>query len=146
MRMTPEEYLKDRVEQQINWYDRKSVSSKKWFYFLQIIVLVMSAAVPVVSIFSIVFENTWIRICIGILGAIVTISTGIISICQFRKNWIEYRTTAESLKREKFMFKTKTGFYSESDAFPLLVERIEALVSKEHTDWKQHLKIQKQAD
>lgn len=144
--MTQEEYLKDRVEEQISWYDRKSVSSKKWFYFLQIIVLIMSAAVPVVSMLSIVFEDIWIRICIAILGAIVIISTGIISICQFRKNWIEYRSTAESLKHEKYMFKTKTGFYSKGDVFPLFVERIETLVSKEHTDWKQHLRIQKQAD
>lgn len=95
---------------------------------------------------SIVFEDIWIRICIAILGAIVIISTGIISICQFRKNWIEYRATAESLKHEKYMFKTKTGFYSKGDVFPLFVERIETLVSKEHTDWKQHLRIQKQAD
>ena len=142
--MTPEEYLKDRVENQIDWYDRKSLNNKKWFYLLQIIVLAMSAAVPVVSILSIVFEDIWIRICIAILGAIVAISAGIISICQFRKNWIEYRATAESLKHEKFMFKTKTGFYAKSDAFPVFVERIEALVSRENMDWKQHLKIQKQ--
>ena len=144
--MTPEEYLKDRVENQINWYDRKSVRNKKWFYLLQIIVLAMSAAVPVVSMLSIVFEDIWIRVCIAILGAIVTISTGIVSICQFRKNWIEYRATAESLKYEKYMFKTKTGLYAESGAFPIFVDRIETLVSKEHTDWKQHLKIQKQTD
>ncbi len=143
MKITPEEYLEDRVEEQINWYNRKSISNKKWFYLLQIIVLVMSATVPVVSILSIVFESIWIRLGIGILGAIAAIATGIISICQFRKNWIEYRTTAESLKCEKYMFKTKTGFYAERDAFPVFVERIEALVSKEHTDWKQHLKIQK---
>ena len=142
--MTPEEYLKDRVENQIDWYDRKSLNNKKWFYLFQIIVLAMSAAVPVVSILSIVFENMWIRICIAILGAIVAISAGIISICQFRKNWIEYRSTAESLKHEKFMFKTKTGLYSKSDAFPVFVERIEALVSRENTDWKQYLEIQKQ--
>ena len=146
MEMTPGEYIQDRVEQQINWYDRKSTSNKKWFYFLQIIVLVMSVAVTVVSILSIVFESIWIRLGIGTLGAIATIATGIISICQFRKNWIEYRTTAESLKCEKYMFKTKTGFYAENDPFPVFVERIEALISKEHKDWKQHLKIWKQVD
>ncbi|MXV84145.1 DUF4231 domain-containing protein [Candidatus Poribacteria bacterium] len=144
--MTPEEYLKDRVEQQINWYDCKSTLNKRYFYLLQIIVLVMSAAVPVVSILSIVFESIWIRLAIGILGALATIATGIISICQFRKNWIEYRTTAESLKCEKYMFRTKTGFYAKSGTFPVFVERIEALISKEHKNWEQHLRIQKQAD
>ena len=141
--MISEEYLKDRVENQIGWYDRKSLSNKKWFYLFQIIVLVMSAAVPVVSVLSVVFEDTWIRFCIAILGAIVTISAGIISLYQFRKNWIEYRSTAEALKHEKFMFKTKTGPYSKGEAFPVFVERIEALISRENTDWKRHLKTQK---
>ena len=142
--MTPEEYLENRVEQQINWYDRKSTYNKNWFYSLQIIVLVMSAAVPVVSILSTVFESIWIRVGIGILGAIAAIATGIISVYQFRKNWIEYRTTAESLKYEKYMFKTKTGLYTESGTFPVFVERIEALISKEHKNWEQHLKTWKQ--
>lgn len=144
--MTPEEYLKNRVEQQINWYDCKSTYNKKWFYSLQIIVLVMSATVPVGSILSTVSESIWIRVGIGILGAIATIATGIISIYQFRKNWIEYRTTAESLKYEKYMFKTKAGFYAKSEAFPVFVERIEALISREHKNWGQHLKIRKQTD
>ena len=103
----------------------------------------MSAAVPVVSMLSIVFEDTWIRFCIAILGAIVTISVGIMSLYQYRKNWIEYRSTAESLKHEKFMFKTKTGVYSQIAAFPVFVEKIEALISRENTDWKRHLKTQK---
>lgn len=144
--MTPEEYLKDRVENQINWYDRKSIKNKKWFYLLQIIVLAMSAAVPVVSMLSIIFEEIWIRICIAILGAIVTISTGIISICQFRKNWVEYRAIAESLKYEKYLFKTTTGRYAKGDAFPVFVERIESLISKELKDWKQCLRIERQAE
>ena len=63
MKMTPEEYLKDRVENQINWYDRKSIRNKEWFCFLQIIVLAMSGAVPVVSMLSIVFEDIMKSIC-----------------------------------------------------------------------------------
>jgi Protein of unknown function (DUF4231) len=52
-------------------------------------------------------------------------------------HWIEYRATAESLKKEKFLFLTQTDPYDKDDAFHLLVERVEALLSKENTEWLQ---------
>lgn len=138
--MTPEEYLKDRVEDQIVWYDRKSGLNKMWFIILQIVTLVASASVPVFAIFS---SNMWARITVAILGSATAISTGIVSLYQFREHWIEYRTTAESLKHEKYMYQTGTGPYAEDGAFLVLVERIEALVSQENTAWQQRLKSQK---
>lgn len=30
--MTQEEYLKERVEDQISWYDKKSGNNKRWFH------------------------------------------------------------------------------------------------------------------
>ena len=138
--MTPEEYLKDRVEDQIVWYDRKSGSNKMWFIILQIVTLVASASVPVFAIFS---SNMWARITVAILGSATAISTGIVSLYQFREHWIEYRTTAESLKHEKYMYQTGTGPYVEDGAFSVLVERIEALVSQENTAWQQRLRSQK---
>lgn len=30
--MTEEEYLKERVEDQISWYDKKSGNNKRWFH------------------------------------------------------------------------------------------------------------------
>ena len=62
--MTPEEYLKDRVEDQIVWYDRKSRSNKMWFIILQITTLGASASVPVFAIFS---SNMWARVTVAIL-------------------------------------------------------------------------------
>jgi len=138
--MTPEEYLKDRVEDQIVWYDRKSGSNKMWFIILQIATLVASASVPVFAIFS---SDMWARVTVAILGSATAISTGIVSLYQFREHWIEYRTTAESLKHEKYMYQTGTGPYIEDGAFSVLVERIEELVSQENTAWQQRLKTQK---
>ena len=138
--MTPEEYLKDRVEDQIIWYNRKSGSNKRWFIILQIATLVASSSVPVFAIFS---NDMWARVTVAILGSTTAISTGIVSLYQFREHWIEYRTTAESLRHEKFMYQTGTGPYLEDCAFSILVERIEALVSQENTAWQQRLNTRK---
>lgn len=141
--MTPEEYLKDRVEDQIIWYDRKSGSNKMWFIILQITTLVASASVPVFAIFS---GDMWARVTVAILGSATAITTGIVSLYQFRKHWIEYRTTAESLKHEKYMYQTGTGPYVGGDAFSVLVERVEILASQENTAWQQRLKTHKKED
>ena len=53
--------------------------------------------------------------------------------------WIEYRTTVAALKKEKFLFVTKTEPYDSDDAFPILVQRMESLVSKENVTWAQYL-------
>ena len=52
---------------------------------------------------------------------------------------MEYRTTAESLKKEKYLFQTRVDPYHEGDAFYTLVQRIEAMVSKETTNWAQYM-------
>jgi hypothetical protein len=52
---------------------------------------------------------------------------------------IEYRATAESLKKKKFLFLTQTDPYNKDDAFHLLVQRVEALLSNESTDWVQSM-------
>jgi len=141
--MTSDEYLKDRVEGQITWYDRKSRLNKQGFIILQIITLVAAASVPVFSIFS---GDLWARVIVAILGSATAVTTGIVSLYQFREHWIEYRTTAESLKHEKYMFQTGTGPYTGDDAFAAFVERVEALVSQENTAWQQRLKTQKKED
>lgn len=138
--MTPEEYLKDRVDDQIVWYARKSGSNKMWFIILQIATLVAAASVPVFAIFS---SDMWARVTVAILGSATAITTGIVSLYQFRDHWIDYRTTAESLKHEKYMYQTGTGSYVGDGAFSVFVERIEALVSQENTTWQQRLKTQK---
>lgn len=141
--LTPDEYLKNRVENQIEWYDHKSAANKKGFIILQIITLLASASIPVFSIFSV---NMWARVLIAILGSATAVTTGIVSLYQFREHWIEYRTTAESLKHEKYMFQTATGPYSAEDAFTVFVEHIETLVSQENAAWQQCLKTQKTKD
>jgi hypothetical protein len=83
---------------------------------------------------------------VAVLGSATAVTTGIVSLYQFREHWIEYRTTAESLKHEKYLFQTGTEPYSEENAFCLFVDTIEALVSQENRAWQQRLKTQKKEE
>ena len=132
----PETYLKERVEDQIGWYDRKGVFNKRWFIALRTVEIAAAATVPFLSGFS---SYPGIAATIGIIGIIITLCAGVTHLCQFQERWIEYRTTAEALKKEKFLFVTKTEPYNGDDAFPILVQRIETVASKENVTWAQHL-------
>ena len=89
------DYLRDRVDDQIAWYDRKSQANKRGFVVCQIIMLAAAAAVPVVAIFS---GDLWSRVVVAVLGSATVVTAGIASLYQFRGHWVEYRTTAESLR------------------------------------------------
>ena len=54
-------------------------------------------------------------------------------------SWIEYRARAESLRKEKFLFLAQTEPYDKDDAFDLLVQRVEALLSNKNTDGAQSM-------
>jgi len=136
--MTEEEYIQDRVDDQINWYDKKSSFNQKWFKRLQVISIISASTIPFLTGYS-SGEDDSIRIFIGILGLVVAAISAILSLYKFQEHWIEYRTICESLQHEKYLFLTKTSPYNNNEPFPVLVHRIESLISKENTDWLQYM-------
>ena len=71
----------------------------------------------------------------AVLGAVVVVLEGIQHLNQYQSNWISYRATAEALKHEKYLFLARAGPYTGPQAEPLLAERIESLISQEHSKW-----------
>ena len=77
---------------------------------------------------------------VALLGALIAVISTIISLNQFQENWIEYRTTCESLRHEKFLYLTKAEPYNNEEPFGLFVQRVESLISKENSSWSQYTK------
>lgn len=143
--MNQEEYLKERLEGQIDWYDKKSIKNQNWFKRLQVIVIVASATIPFLSGFM--DETTlYLKIVVGLLGLTIAAATAILGLYQFQENWLEYRTTCETLRHEKYLFLTGAAPYDEDEPFLLLVERVEGLISKENTNWQSYMKQSTDAD
>lgn len=74
---------------------------------------------------------------IGTLGVLIALAAAAGSLFKFHENWIQYRTTAEQLKHEKFLFLTGIRPYDDEERFASLVQRIESLISKENSAWAQ---------
>jgi hypothetical protein len=133
--VSPEEYIEQRLDDQIGWYDRKSTANQRWFKRLRFAEIVAAATIPFLSGFA--GNSLAIKIAIGALGVFVAVIASVLGLLQFQVHWIGYRAIAESLRKEKFLFLTQTEPYDKDDAFHLFVQRVEALLSKENIEWAQ---------
>lgn len=118
----------DHLQDQIEWYDRKSGSNQKTFKYLKICTISAAALIPFLA-------KTVPSVTAG-LGVFIVILEGLQQLNQYHSNWIAYRSTCEALKHEKFLYLGKAGMYAAAnDPHALLAERIESLVSQEHAKW-----------
>jgi hypothetical protein len=124
--------IMERLEDQIAWYDKKSLSNQRTFKRVKVVEIVVAALIPLLSGLKI----TWIVWVIGGLGVVITILEGTLHLNQYQQNWIAYRSTCESLKHEKYVYLGKASPYAAAaDPRALLAERVESLVSQEHAKW-----------
>ena len=122
----------ERLEDQIGWYDRKSVSNMHWFKRLKMTEIVAAAIIP----FLAATHLPQAAVTTGVLGVLITVFEGMLQLNQYHENWIRYRSTCESLKHEKYIFLANAAPYSNvENARALLAERVESLVSQEHAKW-----------
>lgn len=134
--MNEEEYMTSRVDEQIDWYDRKSQTAQRWFKLLKAIEILSAAAIPLIAGFA--KDPFPVTLSVGILGGVIVVLSSFSGLNQFQENWTGYRTTCESLKHEKFLFLAKGEPYHGDAPFRLFVQRTERLISKENSAWSQY--------
>jgi hypothetical protein len=128
--MSQSDIVLERLEDQMNWYDRKAGYNERTFKRLRIATLIASSGIPLCAAF------VKYPVVTGGLGALIALFEGLQQLNQYHQNWITYRSTAEALKHEKYLFLGAAGpFASVENPRLLLAERVEALVSQEHSKW-----------
>lgn len=137
-KMEDTQYIEQRLDDQIRWYSNKSQWNQKCYKGLRLIEILAACSIP--FLVGYVSTSLSLKYVVGILGVLIAVISGVLALYKFQENWIEYRTTCESLKHEKFLYLTKSDPYNSNNPFPLLVHRVEALISKENTKWSQYIK------
>lgn len=132
--MNADEYLQSRVNDQINWMEGKSKYNQKMYKLLKLLEIVAAAAVPFLVNFR--KDSQEVTIIAGALGVLIVVLQGVHQIYRYHQNWLTYRTTIETLKREKFLFETQTEPYNTMDAYKRFVQNIEALLADENQKWR----------
>lgn len=121
-----------RLEDQIDWYDRKSRAAQRIFKRFKVIEILAAAAIPFLA--AVGFRG--LNLVTAGLGVLITVLEGLLHLNQYQQNWTTYRSTCESLKHEKFVYLARAGPYaSVSDPRALLADRVESTVSQEHAQW-----------
>ncbi len=135
--MTEQDYITERVDGQIAWYNRKAGTNKTYHYWCKTIIMTFSAAIPVITLIH--YDINLKDITLGTLGAIIAILTGMSALMSYQEKWTEYRESAEELLHEKMMFLTRTGLYS-NHGFDHFVARIEDILKGERSKWSLNAK------
>jgi len=69
-------------------------------------------------------------------SVLVAILTSVLKSFKYQENWINYRNTCETLKKEYYYYEAEIHQYGESeDKEALFIERVESLISRENTLW-----------
>ena len=124
--------IMQRLEDQIDWYDRKSIANQRTYKQMKVVEILAAAIIP----FLAALRSPNIGMVTGALGVLVTVLEGMLHLNQYQQNWINYRSTCEALKHEKYTYLGKASPYANvPDAHALLAERVETLVSEEHAKW-----------
>jgi hypothetical protein len=134
-----EEYVRNRLDDQIKWYSEKSAFNKSRYRLFQVVIIVASGTIPILNLTATAFMDDAQHAALftsSILGSIITIITAFSQMEKYFETWILYRTTVETLKREKFLYINNAADYSnlgDTEKNRLLVERVEVLLSSENS-------------
>ncbi len=134
--MKADEYVDQRVNQFVGWYDRKAVKAKAAYLRIRTIAVVGALVVPVAANLDFSWYQAHRTIVTTLISLLVSIAVALDSVYHFADQWRNYRSTEQFLSREKFPFQTGEGPYKETneeEAFLLFVERCEAQIASENS-------------
>ena len=127
-------YIKDRVEDQIQYFDQKASKNQKWYRFLKKTAVVSNILTTMTIAVAFTVPDDY-KVWMGI-GALV-LSTLVLATYQWEEfanygaKWERFRLVAELLKSEKFLYKHQAGPYASGDEkgrHRYLVETVEAII------------------
>jgi hypothetical protein len=119
-----------RLDDQIGWFDAKSVYNQRLFKWLKFVEIVAAASIPVLAAI-----DTDVRVA-AILGALIVVLEGLQHVNQYQSNWISYRSTCEALIREKYLFLARAGPYKSLRRPELrLAQRVENAIAQQEAQW-----------
>ena len=136
-----EKYLKERYQDQIEYYDRSSIKNQKKYRRFQWVLIVLSAITPVLA--ALIGSWPGLQIAVVIISAVVAILTTGLKTFQYQELWVNYRATNEQLKPEIHYYNFNVGPYGAAgiDKESLFITRVETILDKERQGWPPAKKI-----
>lgn len=141
-------YLINRLGDQIIWYDKKSSFFKKKYEGNRRIVIILSATIPfLVGLIGTdffgtpsVMLDTILKLTVGVAGVVIAVIEGYNQLYKSQEHYVGYRTTAEKLKQEFSFFLGGGGKYeglTKETSYATLIANCESIVANENSGWSE---------
>ncbi len=159
-RITPEQYIKERVQGQIDYFNRKSGEAQRNYKKYKRLEFILAASIPVTVTFSsmaIAKEAVFVevgnakvnldllfQVVAAVAGVVMAIINKVTDLEDYYKRWKDFRVNSEALEHEKHLFMTRSADYEEGeeDVFSRFVDKVESILSNDVQRWKQKNKQQ----
>ncbi len=145
------EFLKLRWLEQLAWMESKAGKAQRFYYRLRLITIVGAVVVPALVALNSLdgWPGNAAQIGAWIVSLVVAVSAAVEGFFQFGQRWRNYRSTAERLKTERWLYLQLAGPYatvdgSDADAYRTFASRVEELVQKDVTVYITEVATEKQ--
>ena len=133
------EPLWERLNGQVDWYDRKAKANQRAYKVSKMAIIVLAILIPVLAEYGMIEGMYDTRaLLVGAASGAIVLLEGLQVLNKWQENWILYRATCEGLRNEQHLFAEKAGPYANlrpEAAQRLLAERTGSLVMAEHSKW-----------
>lgn len=131
------DFLELRWLDQVTWMEAKASKAQRLYYSLRLITIVGAVIVP--ALVALNSLDGWPgyagQIGSWLVSLVVAVSAAVEGFFQFGQRWRNYRSTAERLKTEGWLYLELAGPYaadggSHNDEYRTFVNRVEELIQK----------------
>ena len=133
-----ETYIRSRIEDQIRYYEEKSIRNKRAYYAISVVSIIANALIPILSIF-LKTPDTALKVAITCLSSFTAILSSCLLIFNCKNLWTKYRYNANMLTSLLHQYCARTGLFAgleDERAFGLLAQRSEEYLEGESEEWK----------
>ncbi|HST48943.1 DUF4231 domain-containing protein [Jatrophihabitans sp.] len=115
---------------QFRWYNRAATGHRRGYLVLKIVALVLGGAVTVLAAISAPAGLT------ASLAAGIVAAEGLQQVFQMHANWISYRTTAEALRQQAFLYTARVDPYADpATRRDRLADVVRTITANENNAW-----------
>lgn len=126
-------YINTRLIPQINWFDSKSKECKYRYQCIKTIQIILLASLPFLA--GLVGDYRFLVYVIGLIGVILSILEGLLSLKKYHEHWLIYRAKCEFLQKQLNLYIHKVYPYDTDKSNEELIKATESYLENETLNW-----------
>ncbi len=109
-------YIKNRVIEQMKWYNKRSIQWRKRYTKLMTTIMILNSLIPVFTLSTSILGDLTQKILVTSISAAITAITAYIAMQNYKELWMQYRNNCEFLRSNLHNYFANAGEYTSADA------------------------------